>query len=431
MEEAKALPRLGDVCIVAQTTFNDEMYGEIAEEIARHADGDRHIAKTVCRSTERRQADVRKLAEETDATVVVGGRNSANTRRLAEISRELGQPTILIEDPSELDLEALSHYEVIGVTAGASTPNWVIKQVFDSIAEYTPESHSRVRSAFLTIAYFAIEGNIVLCAAASALTYAMSVIMRLPFNPLLLMIPFFYLFPLHAFNKYLEIDWKEASASSLGPRLRRFWNIYLTTAFVFFFITLAIAWFTGTLPFILIAFSYVLGGLYSIRIVPANWNMPLRSLRDIPGSKDIFIAGAWTFAVVILPAITFELIPSIEEITAAIFVFALVLSRTSLLALGGIQADKLIGHETIPVLIGKRKTEKMLYISNLALILAIAAVALTGFIDHTTLILIAPLLYMIACIGFFGRKGRFFTLYHQMILDSVFFLTGVLAFFIA
>lgn len=430
IEEAKALPRMGNVCVVAQTTFNDKRYLEIAEEVALHSDGDCHIAKTVCRSTERRQADVRKLAEETDATVVVGGSNSANTRRLAEISRELGQPTYLIEDPSELNLEELAKYKIIGVTAGASTPNWVIKQVIDAISEYTPETRRSLKTMFMTLAYFTIEGNLVLCAAASALTYAMSAVMGLPFDPLILLIPFFYLFPLHAFNKYLEIDWKEAGASNQASRLRKFWTIYLSTALIFFFITLGIAWVTGPMIFILIAVSYLLGGLYSIRIIPAEWDTRLRSLRDIPGSKDIFIAGAWTFAVVILPAITFDLIPSVEEITAGIFVFALVLSRTSLLALGGIQSDKLIGHETIPVLIGKRKTEKMIYISNASLIIAILAVALTGIIDHRTLILIAPLVYMIACVGFFGRKGRFFTLYHQMILDSVFFFTGLLAFLI-
>jgi len=178
-EEACRLPRMNKVCVVAQTTFNKEKYREIADEICRHADK-YHAAETICAATENRQQGVRKLAEETDATVVVGGKNSANTRRLAEISRELGQPTFHIEEPSELDMKELSQYDEIGVTAGASTPNWVIKQVIDSIAGYTPVVHRSLIGLLMSLAFFAIEGNFVLCAGAAALTYAMCLFMSIP-----------------------------------------------------------------------------------------------------------------------------------------------------------------------------------------------------------------------------------------------------------
>ncbi|HEX3000715.1 MAG TPA: 4-hydroxy-3-methylbut-2-enyl diphosphate reductase, partial [Armatimonadota bacterium] len=141
-EEAAQLPFMEKVCVVAQTTLNSVRYNEIAEEVSRRAQVS-YIARTVCHSTERRQEDIARLAETTDATVVVGGRSSANTKRLAEISKELGQPTFLIEDPAELDLHALSQYNVIGVTAGASTPNWVIQQVVDTISRYAPQHHSK------------------------------------------------------------------------------------------------------------------------------------------------------------------------------------------------------------------------------------------------------------------------------------------------
>lgn len=429
-DEARALPSMENVCVVAQTTFNRESYFEIAEEVCRHATGECHVAKTVCSSTERRQDDVRKLAESTDATVVVGGKNSANTRRLAEISRELGQPTYLIEEPSDLNLEELSQYEEIGVTAGASTPNWVIKQVVDCIAGYTPQSHRSVYGIFMTLAYFAIEGNIILCASASALTYAMCTLLGLPLYPLIILIPFFYLFPLHALNKYLEINWKEVAGTKQGHRLRRFWVIYLAAAVLAFAATFVIAWFTGLVTFILVAVSYLLGSLYSVRILPIHWNTRYRSLRDIPGSKDLFIALAWTFATVALPAITFSVVPAYTEFAAGAFAFVLVLSRTSLLALGGLQSDKLVGHETIPVLIGRRKTIRLLRTANIVTAVLILFPAATGFIGREFLMLAVPAAYMLACIGYFSRKGRFFTLYHQMILDMVFFLTGFLAFFL-
>ncbi|MCD6307568.1 MAG: 4-hydroxy-3-methylbut-2-enyl diphosphate reductase, partial [Candidatus Latescibacteria bacterium] len=296
VEEAKNLPRMDKVCVIAQTTFNRDVYEDIAAEIRACAD-DCKVAKTICRSTERRQADVRKLAELTDATVVVGGRNSANTRRLAEISRNMGQPTFHIEDPAELDLEELSRYDEIGITAGASTPNWVIKQVYDAVAGYTPETRRSPHSLLMSLAFFAIEGNFVLCAGSVALTFAVSALMGLAIAPALVFMPFFYLFPLHAVNKYLEINWEQFARSKQAARLRRYWRIYLGTGFISFLVTLGIAWRFGALTFGLTVVSYLLGLLYSVRIVPVSWQTRFKSLRDIPGSKDLFIAAAWTFSV--------------------------------------------------------------------------------------------------------------------------------------
>ncbi len=87
------------------------------------------VFDTICRSTNIRQEEVRELAKEVDAMVVVGGRNSSNTNRLAEISREMGTPTFLIESDGEIDAEKFSQFDAIGITAGASTPKWVIEQV--------------------------------------------------------------------------------------------------------------------------------------------------------------------------------------------------------------------------------------------------------------------------------------------------------------
>ena len=89
--------------------------------------------ETICDSTERRQEEVRRLAEAVDAVVVVGGRESGNTQRLFEIARQTGKPAFLVEsetDLAEINLGALTHVETIGITAGASTPNWVIRKVY-------------------------------------------------------------------------------------------------------------------------------------------------------------------------------------------------------------------------------------------------------------------------------------------------------------
>ena len=425
--EACSLPPMEKVCVIAQTTFSSTKYFKIADEICKHT-GECYVADTVCASTERRQADVYKLAELADVTVVVGGKNSANTRRLAEISSELGQPTMLIEDPAELDLKKLSQYKEIGVTAGASTPGWVIKQVVDSIAGYTPDAHRNFYGLFMSLAYFAIEGNFVVCAAAASLTYSLCKVMSIHSYPLFPLMSFFYLFPLHTVNKYLEINWEQVSTMPHAVRFRRYWKIYLTTGITSFLISLGIAWYSSTLTFILVTVSYLLGGFYSVHVIPVTWNIRFKSLRDIPGSKDIVIALGWTFAIIVLPSITLRVFPGVVALVGGAFVIILVLSMTSILAIGGIQSDKLVGIETIPVLIGRKNTLKLLYTANTLLACTIIILLALRLLNTDVWVLIAPVFYMIACIKFLSRKDQFFTLYHQMILNANFFLTGILTY---
>jgi 4-hydroxy-3-methylbut-2-enyl diphosphate reductase len=80
------------------------------------------------------------LSKEVDAMIVVGGRGSANTNRLVEISEKKGVPAFLVETEHELDLRKLAEYGVIGVTAGASTPNWLLERVVDKVQTPGPIS---------------------------------------------------------------------------------------------------------------------------------------------------------------------------------------------------------------------------------------------------------------------------------------------------
>ncbi len=425
--EAQALPAMEKVCVVSQTTLDLQRFDEIVEEIKRHTD-ECYIANTICSSTERRQNDIRKLAEETDATVVVGGRNSANTNRLAKISKELGQPTFLIEDPAELNLEQLSKYYEIGVTAGASTPHWVIQEVVDRISAYTPSGGSRIVGFLKNVAFLAVEGNFVTCLAAAAMTYAMCILMNIPPEPRYFFLTFFYLFPMHTVNKYLEINWKSVALTDSASFIRKYWRVFLGFALVSAVISLAIAWESGLFLFLFVAISYLFAGLYSVRIIPSHWNWQFKSIRDIPGSKDVVIATAWAIAGVVLPSISHGSSPGVIGLAGAAYVFIIVFSKATLLAIGGMQSDKLVGLETIPVLIGKKATEKLLYILDILLALTFAVLAAGGAIAPGTLVLLLPIAYSLACIRRFSRKEVFFRTYHHVILDADYLFMGLLAY---
>jgi 4-hydroxy-3-methylbut-2-enyl diphosphate reductase len=128
-QEVASLPdNLGNVCVVSQSTQQRENFNSLVDQLKKRYP-QCLVFDTICRSTDMRQQEVRELAGQVDAMVVVGGRNSSNTNRLAEISRAMGTLTYLIETDAEIDPSEFSAFNAIGVTAGASTPRWVIERV--------------------------------------------------------------------------------------------------------------------------------------------------------------------------------------------------------------------------------------------------------------------------------------------------------------
>ncbi|MDF1553108.1 MAG: 4-hydroxy-3-methylbut-2-enyl diphosphate reductase [Deferrisomatales bacterium] len=128
------LPPLGKVLLVAQTTQDEEIFEAIRRRVLERFPGAQALS-TICQSTHRRQTEVRQMAGEVDAMVVIGGRNSANTCRLAEICRHLGTPAYHVETAEELPLAELRQLSRVGVTAGASTPADVIEQVVERLRD--------------------------------------------------------------------------------------------------------------------------------------------------------------------------------------------------------------------------------------------------------------------------------------------------------
>ncbi|MBS4030738.1 MAG: bifunctional 4-hydroxy-3-methylbut-2-enyl diphosphate reductase/30S ribosomal protein S1 [Clostridiales bacterium] len=116
------------LAVVAQTTQRQSIVNEIGEKLKEQVPAV-DIYETICQATVQRQATARELADEVDVMVVVGGSQSSNTRKLAEICRDAGVKTIQITEADELDTSQLQDVGTVGVTAGASTPDWTIKEV--------------------------------------------------------------------------------------------------------------------------------------------------------------------------------------------------------------------------------------------------------------------------------------------------------------
>ncbi len=136
VEDIDGLPNeIGDkVCMVSQSTMFTHEFEMLAERV-RERFGEVLIFDTICGATKERQTDLRKLVQDgAEAIVVIGGHHSANTRKLAKLSTMHEIPTYHIETAAEIDPEEMARFAVVGVTAGASTPDFIIDAVCERLA---------------------------------------------------------------------------------------------------------------------------------------------------------------------------------------------------------------------------------------------------------------------------------------------------------
>ena len=126
--EAEKLPRIGKLGIVSQTTFSAERFQRIVSRLLEKS-REIKILRTICTATDLRQTAALELAEKVDMMLVIGGKNSANTSRLAQICATKCK-TYHIETVAELQDDWMKGVNKIGITAGASTPDWIIKEVY-------------------------------------------------------------------------------------------------------------------------------------------------------------------------------------------------------------------------------------------------------------------------------------------------------------
>ena len=138
VEEAKAyaesrVDAVSETVVVSQTTMRNEVFDEIVKTI--DPDGKMDIKNTICNATAERQQGCAETAKKVDAMVVIGDRASSNTKKLYEIALKYCKNTFFVENLSDLSLKEFEKYNRIGVAAGASTPDYAIKEVTSSMSE--------------------------------------------------------------------------------------------------------------------------------------------------------------------------------------------------------------------------------------------------------------------------------------------------------
>lgn len=134
-KDAKNLHFVKKMGVVVQTTFSQYKFQSIIKVLETKTNNLK-VFKTICMATQERQNSAVALAREVNLMIVVGGKNSGNTNRLAEVCRGVGCTTHHIETAAELQLNWFKGVQSVGVTAGASTPDWIIKEVIETMKEF-------------------------------------------------------------------------------------------------------------------------------------------------------------------------------------------------------------------------------------------------------------------------------------------------------
>jgi small subunit ribosomal protein S1 len=131
----KTFPRYLKLGVVAQTTLNIDAFRQVVAKLIENTE-ELKVCNTICDATAKAQRATLRLAAKVDMMIVVGGYNSANTTRLAKLCQELGTPAHHVETAGELRRAWFKNRKSVGVSAGTSTPEWLIKEVVDRIKTF-------------------------------------------------------------------------------------------------------------------------------------------------------------------------------------------------------------------------------------------------------------------------------------------------------
>jgi len=347
----------GPYIIVSQTTQDQPTFDRLSSLILERFPGGR-VFSTICDSTHKRQSAVLELCDKVDAMVVVGGRTGANTKRLGEIVEGRGKPVFVVENEEELSRQEMRRFRRVGVTAGASTPSWIIERVIRFLELIPGEGENPLISAINRMVAACVSLSLYAAAGAGLMTLAIDRIRGVVPHAAHFFIAFAYIFAVYNLNRLMS----RPRPQYIDPLRRHFVNrrrpILWTLAIAATIAALFLSFTNNRQGAILLIMMVLAGTLYNVRLIPAFLSraMRFRRLREIPGSKTLFSAVAWVMVMVV---VTGGWNPADLPIMAVLFL--LIFYRNGLYDLMDMQGDRIMGRETLPVSMGEAAAARLLW----------------------------------------------------------------------
>ena len=427
VDDLKKLPEFPKAIMVAQTTQNHDLFSQVAAFIeVNHP----HylIYNTICDSTSKRQAEVKEIAKHSDAVVVVGGKNSGNTKRLAEIVSQQNIPSYHIETEEELPELEFQDYQRVGITAGASTPNWIINRVCHRLETMSSTQSGSFLKSWQAFQQALLFTNLFVALGAGCLAFASMCMQGI--SPVFehVMMAFLYVLSMHTLNNYISRKAERYNYPYRAAFYEKYRIPLLTMAFTAGMSGLILAYLQGIDAFIILLTMSVLGMAYKVSIFPSGvTSYKIQKIQDIPGSKTILIAIAWGIVTSILPAITLNGIISFETLVVFMWSTGLVFSRCAFFDLLDIQGNRIVGQETLPGVLGESKTMRLLRLLSISLFLWGFIFFFSGFTQITTVFVGCAAILFYYLLQYYERNHLISNMRLHFFVESHFIVCGILA----
>jgi 4-hydroxy-3-methylbut-2-enyl diphosphate reductase len=440
------LPLFDKICLVSQTTFDKITFDLVADNIRKkYANAEVVIKKTICSATDQRQSETRDLAGRVNAMIVVGGKNSANTMRLARIAMEVCPGHVQhVETENEINWDALARCKTVGITAGASTPNWMIKRVVDYLQFMNQTKKKGIIGAIRLIFDFFSDLNVFVASGAMAVYYASCVLQGIAPTPAGAIVLFLYFFSMYLWNSLASIE----NTKHLGLSRYKFYHankkILYAVASVTILLLIAIGSVQSKFLFYPLLFSILAGLIYHLTIVPPFLRTIVRkkSLKDIPTSRDLFVALSWAILITFVPQMmqgVFSFKPMIWFCFVLFFIQSFL--RSLIFDLRDIEGDRIMGRETLVTIIGESRVKaaiRTVLICSIGVLILCPSIFSSmfprfngPFIPAAFAAQSAPFFYLLVFMIRNKNNGISRSIFFNVLADAQFYISGLCALFVS
>ena len=326
-------------------------------------------------------------------------------------------------------MKVLAAADQIGITAGASTPNWVIKKVYRALEAVLFDRKQGWRRMAFQVQRTLLLTNIYLAIGAGALCYACNKLQGIYQTFPYILISMLYVQSMHILNHLTDTRADRFNDPNRAKFYDRFKTLLVILAVLAGGAGLVIAYSIGAFPFLVLLGMSLMGLSYNLKIIP-TWltGGKYRRLRDIPGSKTLLIAVAWGMVTAVLPPLS--KFGSIQWVNALVAMWAIgiVFVRTAFFDILDMQGDRLVGKETIPILLGEKRSMRLLRIILIILtaaLIVLSALQLTSSLGFALILCPAFIALIILA---YERAQMFPGIRLEFLLETQFLLAGLITF---
>jgi len=358
LEDVANLPEAEKYLVVSQTTHERNHFEQVVKLIEKK-NKDVHVIDTICDSTRLRQDDVHNaIARGIDTLVVVGGRNSANTTRLVKIGIDNGIKTFHVETDEELNPEDFANSKYVLVTAGASTPGWIINNVLERLYIINNTNSNFFVKLLNRYMEFFVRSNIISSIAAFLMVCIARSYGGLKFDYRHGLIASLFIFVMYTVNNYLDREFLIKSNSYKYKVYEKYGKSLLFFAIIGFFYSIYLSYSISPFMTGLFLFPYILGILYSTpQCKFFVKGLGIDFIKRLYNTKAVTGFG-WLIVLVFIPYFGYK-VSMLTYLSISALFFAILFMRQFIIDLVAFQGDLILGRDTLPTSLGIKRAIKM------------------------------------------------------------------------